>query len=95
MPRIRRRAPQNRTLARAASPLMLALAAVALGGVAWADQDLFDDRPAVRPVQQRGALDPNSFYGKDSTEGVYVRDSALALEKFALAQRMERLKEWN
>src|SRR5688572_14870621 len=41
------------------------------------------------------ALDPNSFAGKESTEGVYVRDSALALEKFAVAQRMERLKEWN
>ena len=49
-----------------------------------------------QPVQgPAGALDPNSFYGKDSTEGVYVRDSALALEKFALAQKMERLKEWN
>src|SRR5215218_5330277 len=45
--------------------------------------------------QQAAGLDPNSFYGKDSTEGVYVRDSALALEKFAHAQRMERQKEWN
>src|SRR5688572_3032099 len=39
--------------------------------------------------------DPDSFYGKDSNEGVYVRDSAAALEKLALAQRMERLKEWD
>lgn len=36
----------------------------------------------------------NSLEGKDNTAGVYVRDSAIALEKFALAQRMERLKEW-
>jgi outer membrane protein assembly factor BamB len=39
--------------------------------------------------------DPTSLAGKDSTESVYVRDSALALEKLAVAQRMERLKEWN
>ncbi len=34
--------------------------------------------------------------GADATDnsGVYVRDSAIALERLALAQRMERLKEW-
>src|SRR5438876_4045182 len=37
---------------------------------------------------------PASLYGKDPTQGVYVRDSAVAVEKFALAERMERLKEW-
>jgi len=36
----------------------------------------------------------NSLEGKDNTAGVYVRDSAIALEEFALAQRMEHLKEW-
>ena len=51
--------------------------------------------PAPAQPGPGAGLDPNSFYGKDSTEGVYVRDSALALEKFALAQKMERLKEWN
>src|SRR5579859_5252896 len=40
------------------------------------------------------ALNPDSFYGKESTEGVYVRDSATAVEKLALAQKMEKLKEW-
>jgi tetratricopeptide (TPR) repeat protein len=45
--------------------------------------------------QPGGLIDPNSLAGKESTEGVYVRDSAIALEKFALAQKMERLKEWN
>src|SRR5580765_2872237 len=37
---------------------------------------------------------PASLYGKDPTQGVYVRDSAVAVEKFALAERMDRLKEW-
>src|SRR5438067_13168979 len=37
---------------------------------------------------------PASLYGQDPTQGVYVRDSAVAVEKFALAERMERLKEW-
>jgi outer membrane protein assembly factor BamB len=92
MPRL----PQNRVPSRAGRLVLLTLVAAAMAGLVRADQDLFDDRPArIRPVQQPGALDPNSFYGKDSTEGVYVRDSALALEKFALAQKMERLKEWN
>ena len=92
------RPPHRRPLARAGRTAVLLLAGVATAGLVRAgqDHDLIDDRPAVvRPVQQPGALDPNSFYGKDSTEGVYVRDSALALEKFALAQKMERLKEWN
>lgn len=40
-------------------------------------------------------LNPDSFYGKDSPSGVYVRDSAAALEKFALAQKMQGYKEWN
>lgn len=45
----------------------------------------------VAPAQQR---DPSSLYGRDSLQGVYVRDSAVAVEKFALAERMERLNEW-
>ena len=49
----------------------------------------FDDRghPA------RG--NPSSLYGRESTQGVYVRDSAVAVEKFALAERLEQLKEWD
>jgi len=80
-----------------AIPALSIAALIAPPGLA--DQDLFDDRPVpILPALQQqpgAALDPNSFYGKESTEGVYVRDSALALEKFALAQKMERLKEWN
>ncbi|HWE04983.1 MAG TPA: PQQ-binding-like beta-propeller repeat protein [Tepidisphaeraceae bacterium] len=52
-------------------------------------------RPADPQVEQPPALNPDSFYGKEPTEGVYVRDSAGAVEKLALAQKMERLKEWN
>jgi len=37
---------------------------------------------------------PADMYGRDNAAGVYVRDSAVALEKLALAQRMQRLKEW-
>ena len=32
---------------------------------------------------------------KDATEGVFVPESSLALERLALAEKMERLKEWN
>lgn len=45
-------------------------------------------------VPQRG-LDPQVSNANDPTQGVYVRDSAVAMEKFSLAKRMERLKEWN
>src|SRR5437764_3599079 len=38
---------------------------------------------------------PGSLFARDSTEGVYVRDSAVAAEKMALAYRLEHLKEWN
>jgi outer membrane protein assembly factor BamB len=94
MPKARQTAgPARRGLRAAVLATSVLGAALA---IAQDQPDLLDDRPVpVRPVQQPGALDPNSFYGKDSTEGVYVRDSALALEKFALAQKMERLKEWN
>jgi outer membrane protein assembly factor BamB/outer membrane protein assembly factor BamD (BamD/ComL family) len=38
---------------------------------------------------------PSSLLARDPTEGVYVRDSAVAAEKMALAFRLEHLKEWN
>ncbi len=40
-------------------------------------------------------VNPQSLYGRDTTQGVYVRDSAVAVEKFALAERMEHLREWD
>jgi hypothetical protein len=37
---------------------------------------------------------PQSALADEPTAGVYVRDSAVAIEKFALADRMQRLGEW-
>ncbi|MCS7034330.1 MAG: PQQ-binding-like beta-propeller repeat protein, partial [Phycisphaerae bacterium] len=37
----------------------------------------------------------SSLYGRETLQGVYVRDSAIAVEKLALAERLERLREWN
>src|SRR5450432_1815418 len=40
-------------------------------------------------------VDPQSLFGRDTTQSVYVHDSAVAVEKFALAERMEHLREWD
>ncbi len=45
------------------------------------------------PLQQGNFPQPAAETPDDSG-GVYVRDSAIALEKLALARRMERLHEW-
>lgn len=47
------------------------------------------------PAASQPADESPSFLGKEGSQGVYVRDSTVAVEKFALAGRMERLKEWN
>ena len=47
--------------------------------------------PTVTSAQRMLGADPN----RDPRLGVYVRDSAVAAEKLALAERMERLKEWD
>lgn len=44
------------------------------------------------PQQQAAAID--SVSGMEPLGGVYVHDSAIALDKMALAQRLERLQEW-
>ena len=41
-----------------------------------------------------GSLQAQVLNGRDTAEGVFVRDSALAVDRLALAQRMEHLKEW-
>src|SRR2546423_1858350 len=46
----------------------------------------------VAHAQRQFGPDPSR---RDPKQGVYVRDSAVAGEKLALAQRMERLKEWD
>ena len=45
------------------------------------------------PMQQ-GNFPPGAAETTDTSGEVYVRDSAIALEKLALARRMERLHEW-
>jgi outer membrane protein assembly factor BamB len=40
-------------------------------------------------------VDQNAPEPKDATEGIFVPESSLALERLALAEKMERLKEWN
>src|SRR3954470_8867891 len=43
----------------------------------------------------RGGLNPDSFYGKETFQGVSVRDSLEAVKKIEDARRMERLEDWN
>lgn len=42
-----------------------------------------------------GAADASPSANADANQGVYVRESAVAMEKLALAQRMEAHREWN
>lgn len=82
-----------RTLPRALAGL--GLLGSAAGQLSAQEQQQQEKPATVQLGGGGGIIDPNSLAGKESTEGVYVRDSAIALEKFALAQKMERLKEWN
>src|SRR5687767_9086707 len=52
---------------------------------------------APRVEAQRLVLgnDPAARADGDPAQGVYVRDSAIASDKFELGKRMERLKEWH
>jgi outer membrane protein assembly factor BamB len=67
--------------------LALVTALILLPGVARAQVGSPAQFQQLQQALAGGALESNT--------GVYVRDSALALEKIALAQRMERLGEWN
>ena len=49
----------------------------------------------VAPVSWGQQNNPSSLMARDPSEGVYVRDSAVAAEKLALAFRLEHLGEWN
>src|SRR3954471_409917 len=52
-------------------------------------------QPAQVARPQRGGLNPDSFYGKGTFQGVSVRDSLEAVKKIEDARRMERLEDWN
>src|SRR5690606_12696465 len=49
------------------------------------------DPPVAQPDQEAG---PGVVTGEDVAQGVFVRDSAIAVDQFALADRMERLRDW-
>src|SRR5262245_59987948 len=40
-------------------------------------------------------MNPRAIQGKENTEGVFVRDSAIAVDKVFQAKHMEDLKEWD
>ena len=78
----------RKSLLRIASLWALAIAAGPLTAPA-----LGQIRPAV--VVQPDAVNAENFDGKDSNEGVYAPESTNAMDQLALAEKMERLKEWN
>src|ERR1051325_2136136 len=76
--------------------LTLASLAAVVAAVPLSDVALSQTRPALQPaVQQRGGLNPDSFYGKETFQNVSVRDSLEAVKKIEDARRMERLQDWN
>lgn len=66
------------------------LAVVSIGPKSPADQS---DSPVPSDTVAL-PTSPTESFGTDNGVGVYVRDSAVALEKLALAQRMEKAHEW-
>jgi outer membrane protein assembly factor BamB len=70
--------------------LIAAVLAAMPAGIAFGQAS----QPAVQ-VPQRGGLNPDSFYGKETFQGVSVRDSLEAVKKIEDARRMERLEDWN
>jgi outer membrane protein assembly factor BamB len=78
------------------SKALIALAVgVPLAGVARAQQQQVREEVVQQPAVQRGGLNPDSFYGKETFQGVSVRDSLEAVKKIEDARRMERLEDWN
>lgn len=48
----------------------------------------------VSPAGAQQPAEPAEEQTRDQAEGVYVRDSANAVDRFALAERLERLGDW-
>ena len=94
------RADASRTAARVTAAALLTAAGLAgMADVPVLGQQA--QRVVVQPVapgqgfRQLGEQpDSPDAAGKDHDEFVFVRDSAIAQEKFKLAEKMERLKEW-
>src|SRR5258706_14392516 len=83
--------PFNARLRFARTVLTIAAAAGLCGGL------LFAQIGGIQQAQQaqRGGLNPDSFYGKETFQGVSVRDSLEAVKKIEDARRMERLEDLN
>src|SRR5438477_1847593 len=62
------------------------VAAVVYGAVSVGGARIFFNGGQLQ-LEGSGPVDPQ--------QGVYVRDSAIAADKFELGKRMERLKEWH
>lgn len=73
------------------------LSCMALVGVlALSAPSLAAQAAAAQPARQiGGGLNPEAFYGKETFQGVAVRDSLEAIKKLEDARRMERLRDWN
>ena len=86
--------PKSKFLWRA---VMLIGFATAFAAAATWEQDKLLLAQQTRPAlgADPNAVNAENFDGKESNEGVYVPESELAMERLALAQKMERLKEWN
>ena len=67
-------------------------AALALAAWAWCNPAL-GQRQIMVPDNPANNVDNGD--ARESNEGVYVPESELAMEKLTLAEKMERLKEWN
>lgn len=79
---------------------MAAASALAIGPAGAQDQAAPQPPPAEAPATAPAALpgvEPAGTSlpsGEDVAQGVFVRDSAIAVDQFALAERMERLRDW-
>jgi outer membrane protein assembly factor BamB/tetratricopeptide (TPR) repeat protein len=76
-----------RKLAVRSLSLSAAAGAVLLSGGVWSSAQQI----GVGNTKQQAK---DGMLGKDSTQGVYVRESSTAVDKLVSAQKMERLKEW-
>src|SRR6478735_8536742 len=72
-----------------------AVALLAAAGLTISGGQAIGQQQAAQFQVQLADDGPDGVAGKEHNEFVFVRDSATALEKFTLAQKMERLKEWN
>ncbi len=71
--------------------IAIAVAGMLAVGAAMGQRLIVQVAPNGLPMQAANIAPPG---GQDDSGVVYVRDSAIAMEKLALARRMERAREW-